>query len=241
MYSAVHPDKVYVFKCAWMWEKCTQTTCILKTKLHWSNPLDLLILLRLTSLLTQDQLQKMIKGMEDSNKSGLFNAAFLLCVFSQIKRADCVLCQNILYFLPLLQLLSQTKSILEDSYWCWLTLTGWDLTVRWILWQCSIYPYQFQYLLLQCVLNLWLNTLQLTVMICCLMSEHLLYKQMDQVSRCFPFKWIDNLTSHLRIFTSVSLPWILCWIVGSPPASLLLTPAYWNDAMALMLLSILTT
>lgn len=39
---------------------------------------------------------KMIKGADDWNKSGLFNAAFLLCVSSQIKGADCVICQNIL-------------------------------------------------------------------------------------------------------------------------------------------------
>lgn len=130
----------------------------------------------------------------------LFNAAFLLFFFSDKGSRLCHLSEHpIVYFLPFLQLLSQTKGILEDRSGCWLTLTGWGLTVRWILWQCSIYPYQFQYLLLWCRLNLWLNTLQLTVMICCLMSEHLLYKQMDQVSRCLPFKWIDNLTSHLRI------------------------------------------
>lgn len=159
---------------------------------------------------------------------------FCCAFFSDKGSRLCHLSEHpIVYFLPLLQLLSQTKSILEDRYWCWLILTDWGLTVRWILWQCSIYHYQFQYLLLQCLLNLWLNTVQLSVMICCLMSERILYKQIDQVSRCLPFKWIDNLTSHLRIFTSVSLPWILCWIVGSPPASLLLTPAYWNDAMVM--------
>lgn len=96
-----------------------------------------------------------------------------MCFFSDKGSRLCHLSEHpIVYFLPLLQLLSQTKRVLEDRYWCWLTLTGWGLTVRWILWQFSIYPYQFQYLLLQCRLNFWLNTLQLTVMICCLMSEH---------------------------------------------------------------------
>lgn len=81
IYMYVHSDMVYVIKCAWMWEKCTPTTHTIKPKLHWFNPLDLLILLLPTSLLTQDQLQKIIKGVDYWNKSGIFSAAFLLCVF----------------------------------------------------------------------------------------------------------------------------------------------------------------